>query len=150
MAAGRIWSVARDARDFKRARIRDGDMAVEPAENHGMIRRDGIEILAGGKFLFRPQSVIPSAPENPFARFVILQARANPVLKFGDRLYAGEINLQFRVGRAEKMDMGIVEAGHGEFSAQINYACIRTNERLDLGCLFRFDGVADVVGDRDD
>ena len=60
-------------------------------------------------------------PKNPFAGLVIFQAIANALLKFSNGFDAGEIYLQLCVGRAEKMDMRVVETRHDELFMEIDH-----------------------------
>ena len=74
-------------------------MAVGAREKHGMLGCDGIEIEAIGKFLCRPQSVIPAGANDPFTGAKVAEASSQTLLKFIERLAAAEIHFQFAVRR---------------------------------------------------
>ena len=77
-----------DARNLKRARIDDGDMAIDTFRENRIFGGDRIEIFARGEGFARPQRVVPATSNDPFARLVETQCNANALLEVGERLVA--------------------------------------------------------------
>ena len=59
-------------------------MPIHAAEDHRVVSRYGVEVLARGKTLFGPERVVPTAAGNPFARLVLGQAHAESLLELGE------------------------------------------------------------------
>src|SRR6476469_2559218 len=57
-----------DARGFERRAVGNGNVAINTIENSGMVASDGVNIGAGWSLLHCPQSMVPAATDNPFAR----------------------------------------------------------------------------------
>ncbi len=51
-------------------------------KDHGIFGRDGIQLLAIRKSLFRPDSVIPAASGNPFTWLVMRDGIGDALLHF--------------------------------------------------------------------
>src|SRR5258708_31554860 len=89
-------------------------------EDHGMLGRNGIELLAIREPLFRPGGVVPPTSGNPFPRFVMRDSVGNALLHFfGGRHSYQRDGKSFR-GRAPQMDVGIIEAGHHKLASEID------------------------------
>ena len=130
--AGRIGRFARDARDFKRLRIHHRDVAIHALRKYRMIGRDRVEILPAGKFLYRPQRVIPSGSDDPFSRPKFFKPRANPLLKLFDGFRTSQVHFQLDVRAGRKMEMRIIETRHRELAMQVDHASLRAQPRISL------------------
>src|SRR5437870_451067 len=91
-------------------------------EENGIVRRNRIDILARGKALFGPESVIPAGASDPFTGFCLRDGGGEALLHFGDGRRAVEANRERILSSAAEMDVRVVEAGHDEVAAQIDDA----------------------------
>src|SRR4029077_1948893 len=91
-----------------------------------MLGRDRVEILPAGKFLHRPQRVVPSGSDDPFSRPKISEARTNSLVQLLDGLRPPQVHFQLHVRARRQMSMSVIETGHRELAVQIDHASVRT------------------------
>ena len=71
--AGRgVGGVLRHSREFQCKRIRDGDVAINTREKHGIRGGDGVEIFARGIAAAGPEGLVPSETGDPFTRRAVI------------------------------------------------------------------------------
>jgi hypothetical protein len=104
---------------LQRERIRNRHVASDMRKDYGILRRDGIELLAIWKSLFRPGGVIPAATRNPFTRFVMRDSIGDTFLHLFRRRHSYQRDAEFFRGCASEMNVRIVEAGHYKSSFEI-------------------------------
>ena len=129
--AGGCGGVLRDSCNFQCERICDGHVAIHAREEHGIRGGDCVEIGARGIAAAGPERLVPSEAGDPFTGSAIIYIRANALLEFGERLYAGEINSQFGERRLPDVHVCVVESWHHERAMQVNDASVRAKPRLE-------------------
>ena len=98
-------------------------MAGDVREDDGVIRRDGIELLAIREPLVRPKRVIPSTAGDPFSFFVMRNRFGQALLHFLYGSDAPQFNCQ-RVGPgAAQVHVRVVKAGHDKETVEANGFC---------------------------
>src|SRR5438552_9516571 len=120
LTTGRIGSGLVDFGALEGERIRDSYVAGNVGEDNGILRRDGIELLAIGEPLLRPERVVPAAAGDPLAFFVLRYGRGYALLHFLDGRYARQRDGKFIGSGAAKMHVRIVEAGHYKLAVEMD------------------------------
>ena len=132
MAGRGVGGVLRHSRKFQRERIRDGHVAINTREKHGIRGGDCVQIGARWVAAAGPEGLVPSETSDPFTRRAVFDIRADALLELGERLYAGEINRQFGERRLPDVYVCVVESGHHERAVQVNDASVRAKPRMNL------------------
>jgi len=119
-AAGWIGRAPGDAGKFQGERIGYSDVSRDVLEEHGILRRDFIELLTMGEFLVGPQRVIPAESCDPLTGLVLRDGFAKAALQLGDGGRTVEAHREHvRTGAAE-VNVGVVEARHDKFFAELD------------------------------
>src|SRR2546421_11017410 len=79
-----------------------------------------LEVLARRRDFARPKGVVPSAPEDPFARRCSLHTFGDTRLHLCQRLRADKIDVEFFESAAGKVRVGVIEAGNDEMAAEVD------------------------------
>ena len=113
-SALRWLGFAGDAGGGERGGVGDGDVAVDAIEKRRVTAGDLVEILARGQRLLGPQRVIPVAAGEPVAGGRGLREGLDLGQHLGERLDAGEVDVELGAAGAAKMRVRVVEAGKDE------------------------------------
>src|ERR1700751_4180088 len=119
-AALGIGRVLRDMGQLKRDGVCDRYVAGDVCKEDGIFWRDRVELLLGGEFFVGPEGVVPAAAGDPIAFFVGGYGTGYALLQFfrgGDTVQA---DCEHVGGGIAQMDVGVVEAGHYEFVAELD------------------------------
>ena len=118
-AAKRIRRFLLDLRDAQRRAVRDRGVAIGTSEEHRVVRRDLVEVIAGGELRRLPERLDPAAAGDPFPA---LRFR-DPLLHFREKIFervcAFEVQRQLALADPEDVAMRIRQAGHDGFSREI-------------------------------
>ncbi len=120
-ASGGVFAGDGDAGELERFGVGYGDVAVDADQENGILGGDFVEIPTRGEFFDGPESVIPTAAENPFTGQCVLGFFANTLAKFFERFGSREVDFEFLEAAGAEVAMGVVEAGHDEVSGQVDY-----------------------------
>lgn len=119
-AARRVLRRLGDSDNFEHPRIRHGLVPRNVPKNHGMVFRDGVEIVTRGEALPRAKRVVPTAAGDPLPGFVLAEPRADPLVELSKRFRAFEINLELALAAVGDVDVPILEARHGKPALKAN------------------------------
>jgi hypothetical protein len=114
LAAGRVGSVLVDFRALESERVGDGNVAGNVRENDRIFWRDGVELLAIGKFLVGPKRVIPAGASDPLAGPVMGHSFRKTLLHFLDGIGAAKLHGNHALGGVSQMHVSVIEARHYE------------------------------------
>ena len=95
-------------------------MPVNSLQKNRIVRRNQIQILTGRQTI-SPQSMIPTAPQNPRAFRQFFDLRRDSALCFVQSLRTDEINAQKRETDTGKMNMRVIKSGCHEFAFEVNF-----------------------------
>src|SRR5271163_1777606 len=96
---------------------------------------DSVQIAARRVAAAGPERLVPTEAGDPFARGTVFYISANVLLKFGERLYAAEINGEFGERGLADVHVRVVESWQHERATHINDACVWAEPRIDVGSL---------------
>src|SRR5205814_6854340 len=85
-----------------------------------MVKADFIDIPPAGQFLYRPESLVPTATHDPFAGPCGFHSSPNPIAELGQRLHPHQVHSQPLETGAGQMQMGVIESGHHEMAVEID------------------------------
>ncbi len=125
-SALRRGGFAGDAGCRQGGRVRDGDVAIDAVEEGGVAGGDLVEVLAGGENLLVPEGVVPVAAGEPVSRGSGLGEEVDFSEHFGERFYAGEIDVELGLASAAKVGVGVVEAGKDEGTGAVRVEIVET------------------------
>src|SRR5271157_1331138 len=120
LAAFRSFGLRGHSRRGQRRAVGDGDVAVDANENRRMPVRHHVDVLAGGKYLSRPQRVVPTAAQDPLSGWRLIDSQADAVLHVQQVRGTGEIDLKMTHPRGSQVYVGVVESRHHKMSAQVD------------------------------
>ena len=117
------------------AGIGDGDVAIHAVQKNRMVAGNLVYIPARGDGLDGPEVFVPAAAQNPVPWGGRFDLSANAFAKLVERLHADEIDVQTLGPAFGKVDVRVIESGHDELPAQIDYLGLRAFQLEDLGVL---------------
>src|SRR5882724_2630839 len=95
-------------------------MSVEASHHRGLIRHDGIELLARRQTTGK-RSVAPAATADPVSVGVSCGKLPNPVLHGRERLHALEVDVVQFQAAAEDVRVNVVESRHHGGAVRVNH-----------------------------
>src|SRR5208282_6747327 len=119
------------------ARVGDRDVAVDAHQKYGMSLGNFIEIPARGRDFYWPQSFVPAGADDPLTGLGFFDSFREALAQFVERFHAGDVDAHLRGTGIVEMQVGVVESGHDEVSAEIDDLRLRAFEPEDV------DGLAD-------
>src|ERR1700694_910242 len=121
LAALRIGALRGNTHGLKRCGIGDRDMPIHTNKYGRVVSGLRIDVLARGKFIAGPESMVPATPHQPFAGCSSPGAGCDASLHLLQGSGAYQIYVELLKAAGRKMSMSIVETGHHKVAAQINY-----------------------------
>src|ERR1039458_1089246 len=109
-AALRSLCLTGDSGCRQRGRVGNRNMSIDAIEKSRMSSRDFVEILARRQNLLRPQRVIPIATRKPMTPGRRICKCLDAGEHIGERLHAGEIDIEFGLASAAQMRVSVVES----------------------------------------
>ena len=101
-----------DAGRLQRRAVDDRRMAVDASSHDRPVGDHGVEIGGGREALVRPHFLVPAAADDPAAARIGRGIGLQPLLQFGERSGAGEVELQrSRCPSAHHMAVRVDQAG---------------------------------------
>ena len=152
LAAERDRRVARDPRELQRRGVGDQRMAVGAVQDHRIVRRHGVEVIAIGETRLGPVRLDPVHADDDLALRGLGDPRLQPLHRVGQRGGAFEVKHQFALADVAQVRVGVGEARKQRRAVQVDHLgrvalqCLRAraiasidhsaiahSDRLDLG-----------------
>src|SRR6202022_3321296 len=95
---------------------------------------NAVEVDARWQCLVGPESVVPSAALQPFSFRRLPRRSVNAIEHFVERVCTEKVHVQLHLATFAEVCVGIIEAGHGECSVEIDDARLRAAQSNN-GCI---------------
>ena len=121
-AAGGIGGVGGDAGQRQRLAVGDADVNARADQEHGMIGRNRVEIVAGGMALFSKPSLVVAESNDPFARRLAFCVGLDQLHNVGDAVVRGRVEIERRQRPAgqHRVRVRVVQPRRGGAAAEID------------------------------